>query len=178
MVHEHGQAIARQPSPSHVHGAHIGKSDELGQSVRQSWAKRHAPKPAGVFHDARRSPCARAASAWGSQQGMSPVTCTPTVRGPLGWPWRVGHARASVRPAAPPRTPARDPRLVPGLPLAGGCCVRGGRLHRWEAPRGRRTLQHAAGATPLTPSRGHLHRGPSRYSRESGPSRRLPPGGR
>ena len=31
---------------------------------------------------------------------------------------------------------------------------------------------------PLTPSTGRLHRGPSRYSRESGPSRRPPPAGR
>jgi len=40
MVHEHCQEIASQPSPSHVHGAHIEKSDEsdkacakIGRSV-------------------------------------------------------------------------------------------------------------------------------------------------
>jgi hypothetical protein len=147
--------------------------------VRRSWAKSHAPKPAGVFHDARRFACASAASVWGSQHILSQGTCTPTVFCPLGWtvacPTRPGQ---HVRPAAPSSAPDRRQRLVPVPPLAGGCCVRGGLLHRGEAARGLRTLQHAAVATSLTPSRGHLHRGPSRYSRESGPSRRPPPGGR
>jgi hypothetical protein len=53
--------------------------------VCQFWAKSHATKPEGVFHDARRSAYASAASVWGSQPILSQVTCTPTVRGPRGW---------------------------------------------------------------------------------------------
>ena len=97
-----------------------GGSDRgSGSSARRCWAKRHAPKPEGVFHDARRSACASAASVWGSQHVLSQMTCTPTVRGPLGWTvactTRPGQR---VRPAAPPRAPDQSPRLVPGLPLA------------------------------------------------------------
>src|SRR5262249_62419021 len=129
--------------------------------------------------DARRAPCASAAAVWGSQHVLSPGTCTPTVLCPLGWPVACTTRQGQrVRPTAPSGAPDRRPRLVPVRPLAGGCCVRGGRLHRGEAPHGLRTLQRVAGATLLTPLSGHLHRGPSRYSRGSDPSRKTPPGGR
>ena len=146
----------------------------------QNWANSHTPKPEDVSHDSRRSACASVASVWGSQHVMSKVTCTPTVHGPLGWVVACATRQGQcVRPAAPPRALYRSQRLMPLPPLSGGFGVRGClSLHRCEAPRGLRALKRAAVATPLTPSPAHLHRGPSRYSRGSVPSRRPLPVGR
>jgi hypothetical protein len=83
-------------------------------------------------------------------QSAYPVTgdVPPTVLCPLGWTVACTTRQGqSMRPAAP-SAPDRRPRLVPASPLEGGCCVRGYRLYREEAPRGLRTLQRAVVSTP------------------------------
>ena len=53
----------------------------------------------------------------GSNQVGDKVTCTPTVNCPLGWAVACATRQGqSVSPAAPPRAPCRNRRLVQVLP--------------------------------------------------------------
>src|SRR5712671_2175171 len=93
LVHEHGQEIARLPRPSHVHGAHIGKSDDsdkacakIGRSVAVAcWACPCAgERIARTFSTPASSPTSRSIPASAPSAGASGGSTPPSTRYELG----------------------------------------------------------------------------------------------